>query len=106
MKTLTHICEETDKTLNHLGTPSGTLEKEAQDWIGDMEIVDYKISIKNHNLIIVCRKVDPTCSLNSKVNYLYSVIRFFPAANKWRTSADFSEKNVGELVTFMLKHYE
>lgn len=105
MKTLRHICEETDKELNYLGAPRGTLEKVATEWIGDMEIVSYKISVKNSHVIIASRCVDPMSS-TMNVNYVYSIHRFFPFGNKWHVSADMTEKNINEVLEHLMKHYE
>lgn len=104
MKTLRHICEETDKEINYLGAPSGTLEKLTTEWIGDMEIVDYKISVKSGNLIIISRYVDTMTSANG-ANYNYSIHRFFPFGNKWHVSADLADKNMQETMSYLLKHF-
>lgn len=104
MKSLTHICEETDKELGFLGAPSGTLEKLATDWIGDMEIVDYKVSVKNNNLIIISRYLDPMSS-TMHANYNYSIHRFFPVSEKWHVSADISDKDLQEIISYLLRHF-
>ena len=106
MKTLRHICEETDKELNYLGAPSGTLEKLAIEWISDMEIVDYKISVKNGNLIIISRNADTMSPSKRNPNYLYSIHRFFQFSNKWNVSVDVNDKSVQETMSYLLNRFE
>jgi len=106
MKTLRHICEETDKTLNYLGAPNGTLEKLVMEWLGEpeIEIVDYKISVHKGNLIIATRYPD-SLSSSMSVKYVYSIHRFFPFSNKWHVSADIADKSVEEIMSYLLKHF-
>jgi len=104
MKSLTHICEDTDKELGHLGAKSGTLEKLAHEWIGDSEIVEFRISVKNDHLIIASRQSDSLNS-NMSVKYKYSIHRFFPFGNKWHVSADIADKSVEEILSYLLNHF-
>ncbi len=96
MKSLTHICEGADQILGFLETTSGQLEKEAKQWIDDsFKIIAHRVSVKNHNLMIV-----------TESDGKYDVLCFFPVGKKWNASADQTNKTLEEVTQYLLNNFE
>ncbi len=107
MKQLADICTNAEKELGFLGVKEGTLEKEAKDWIDEsFTIIAHKISIKNHNLIMVVEETEDGDENIVKGRLKYSILRFFTVGGKWRTSVDLQYKNKGEAFQYILDRFE
>lgn len=101
MKSLKHICEETERLLqgSWSGMVAGNLYKELFDWAGELEIFAFSIKQDNHTLLIACEDIE-----DDKEEKRFYIFRAFPgsAPGKWHVSADQNAVTRNEMVDFLM----
>lgn len=110
---LKELIQEASLEFNK-GEVDSNFKDTLEEWLGELseEIVSYKISSKNGNVIVVMKHKDEP---------LYDILRFFPSVdfksiestsgdgrliivkNKWHASVDLQNGTVNELIEFLLK---
>lgn len=98
MKSLRHICVETDQAFKEIysGLQQGKLEELLTPWVGDAKIVGFNIKPGNRVLIAI-ENIEDTDS------QLFSLIRAFPGGREgWHISIDLNNVANSELVTYLL----